>query len=289
MLTEVGHTRECAKKLAKIFFSLASLPNFFSKISFCSQQPLRCCRNDPKTSAEISNCQNTLWTRVKRSLRFVTLDNARKYRPKSFLHREECIFFWKIVFSTTAWVLQKWSCNFHSIYEITFWTLMNHLLRSTTLDESGENITKTFFHWNVCLFFKSLCFQQLLRCNRIIPITSKAIVKIDCGYSQTRPWGLSHSRMREKNWTKTFFLWKVCLFFKSLCFQQLHRCYRINPVTSTVIVKTPCGPSYNVPWGLSHSRVPEKLGQKLFFTGNFAFFAKICVFNNFLGVTELIL
>ena len=126
-------------------------------------------------------------------------------------------------------MLQKWSCNFHSNCEITLWTLMDQLLRSTTLDESGENTTNTFFHWNVCLFFKNLCFQQLLRCNRIIPITSKAIVKIGCGYSQIRPWGLSHSRMREKT------------------------------------------------------------GQKLFFTGKFAFFSKVCVFNNFLGVTELIL
>ena len=81
------------KTSQKLFFT-GKFAFFFKNL--CFQQPLRCCRNDPKSSAAISICQITLWTRVRRSLRFVTLDNARRNRPKSFLHWKECIFFSKI-------------------------------------------------------------------------------------------------------------------------------------------------------------------------------------------------
>ena len=156
------------KNWPKSFFHWQVCLFFFQKLKFWSQQPLRCCRNDPKSSAAIRICQNTLWTRVNRSLRFVTPDNAKKYRPKSFLHRKECIF-----------------------------------------------------------------------------------------------------------------------FFEKLCFQQPLRYYRNDLVTSTVIVRSPCGLLWINYWGLPHSMNREKIQQTLFFTGTFAFFSKICVFNNFLGVTEL--
>ena len=40
-----------------------------------------------------SNCQNTLWTLADRSLRFITLDNARKNRSKSFLRWKIALIF----------------------------------------------------------------------------------------------------------------------------------------------------------------------------------------------------
>ena len=174
-------------------------------------------------------------------------------------------------------------------------------LRFVTLENRRKNSPKLFFTGKFAFFFKILCFQQFHRCNRISPLTSKAIVKIDCRYSQIRPSGLSHSRIGEKTvqnffsleslpffqnfvfsttsyvlqnwpcnfhsncqntlWTlinyplrfvtlenarknspKLFFTGKFAFFFKILCFQQLHRCNRINHVTSTVIVKKLCWP-----------------------------------------------
>ena len=108
--------------------------------------------------------------------------------------------------------------------------------------ECEKKQAKFLFTVKFAFFFKSLCFQQLLRCNRINPLTSKASVKIGCGFSRIPPSGLSHSRIGEKT-GENFFHWKVCLFFKKLCLQKLLMCYRINPVTSTVIVRIPCGPS----------------------------------------------
>ena len=66
-----------------------------------------------------------------------------------------------------------------------------------------------------------------------------------------------------KNRPKIFLYWKVCLFF-NLCFQQPLRCYRNDLVSSIVFVRTPCWASQIVSWGLSHSKMGEKIGQKLF-------------------------
>ena len=108
--------------------------------------------------------------------------------------------------------------------------------------ECEKKQAKFLFTVKFAFFFKSLCFQQLLRCNRINPLTSKASVKIGCGFSRIPPSGLSHSRIGEKTGHKLFFTGKFAFFFKNLCFQQLLRCYRIIPVTSTVIIKILCWP-----------------------------------------------
>ena len=128
-----------------------------------------------------------------------------------------------------------------------------------------------FFTGKFAFFFKKLCFQQLLRCYRINTVTSTVNVKIPCEPSYIVPWGLSHSIMREKTGQKLFSL-ESLPFFKKLCFQQLQMCYRINPVTSTVIARIPCGPSYIVPWGLSHSRMRDKTDQKFFSLESLPFF-----------------
>ena len=85
--------------------------------------------------------------------------------------------------------------------------------------------------------------------------------------------------MREKTGQKLFFTGKNAIFFENLCFQQPLRFYRNDLVTSTVIVKSPCGPLWIIPWGVSHSIIGEQLGHKLFFTGKFAFFFQKIVFS----------
>ena len=131
--------------------------------------------------------------------------------------------------------------------------------------ECEKKQAKNFFSLeSLPFFFKSLCFQQLLRCYRINAVTSWVIVKKLCWPEKGVKWGLSHSRMRQKIGQNLFFTGTFAFFFKKLFFQQLLWCYRINTVTSTVNVKRPCGPSYTVPWGLSHSIMLEKTGQKLF-------------------------
>ena len=51
---------------------------------------------------------------------------------------------------------------------------------------------------------------------------------------------------------------EILPFFRSLCFQQPPKCYRKDPITSTLIVKTPVGPLQIVSWGLSLSILREK-------------------------------
>ena len=135
------------------------------------------------------------------------------------------------MFSTTFWVLQKWSCNFHSKCKNTLLSLINSLLRFITLDNGGT-------------IGQKLCF---------------------IGKFKSLP-----------------------LFF-ILCFQQPLRCYRNDLSTPIVVVRTPCWASQIVSWGLSHSIMGEKIGQKLFSLEIMHFFSKVCVFNNLVGVTEMIL
>ena len=131
-----------------------------------------------------------------------------------------------------------------------------------------------FFTGKFAFFFKNLCFQQPLRCNRINPVTSTVIVKIPCEPSYIVPWGLSHSRMREETGQKLFFTGKFAFFFKNLCFQLL-RYNRIKPLTSKASVKTGSGYSQTRPSGLSHSRIREKTGQKLFSIESLPLFQKV--------------
>ena len=136
-------------------------------------------------------------------------------------------------------------------------------------------------------FFKNLCFQHFLRCYRINLYfhsnLSENFVDIDSLAAE-----VCHTRECEKKQAKIFSSLESFLFFQNLCFQQPLRCYRNDLVTSTVIVKIPCGFLWIVPWGLSDSIKREKIGQKLFLSWKFAFFSKNCVCNNFLGVTEII-
>ena len=134
--------------------------------------------------------------------------------PKLFLHCKDCLFFQKILFSTTCWVLKEWPCNIHTICQKTLWKLVS------------------------------------------------------------RPWGLSHSIMIEKIGQILFFTGKIA-FFRKFCLQQPLRCYRTDVVTSTEMVRVLFGPLKNVPWGLSHSILGEKIGKILFLREDCLFFQKV--------------
>ena len=69
-----------------------------------------------------------------------------------------------------------------------------------------------------------------------------------------------------------FSLERLPFFFKNLRFQQPLRCKGNDLITSTVIVRIPCGPFRNVPWGLSCSKIPGKMSQKLLSTWKLLFF-----------------
>ena len=77
-------------------------------------------------------------------------------KPKSFLHWKDCLFFKTLCFQTTSLVLKNWSFNFHSNCWITFWTLINRVLRFVTLDNARKTRpnfcqrAEIFFFWKVC-------------------------------------------------------------------------------------------------------------------------------------------
>ena len=52
-------------------------------------------------------------------------------------------------------------------------------------------------------------------------------------------------------------------FFKKLCFQQFHKCYRNDLITSAVIVRIPFGPLQVFTWGLWHAIKQETISQNL--------------------------
>ena len=186
-------------------------------------------------------------------------------------------------------MLKKWSCNFHSNCQNTLWFLIKCSLRFSTLDNSRKNGPITFLHWEVCLFF-NLCFQQPLRCYRNDLATSTVIVRIPCWASKTVPWALSHSIMGEKIGQNLFFTGKFAFFSKKIVLSttslvlQKRSCNFHSNCQNTLSILINC-PLRFVTFDNSRKDRPKSfLHWK-----ECIFFSKICVFNNFLGVTELIL
>ena len=105
-----------------------------------------------------SLCQNTIWTLINRALRFLTLDNARKNRPKSF-RRNDSLYSQKYLISTTSYILRKWSYNLHSLCQNTLWTVIKCPLMSVTLDNARKSRPKPFIQWKDWLFFKTFLFS----------------------------------------------------------------------------------------------------------------------------------
>ena len=87
--------------------------------------------------------------------------------------------------------------------------------------------------------------------------------------------------VREKR-TKNFCALEWMPFFmKILCFQQPHRCYRNDLITSTVLDKIQFGTLQSVRWRLSHSIILGKMGQKLLSSWKQLFF-EMFVYIDFL-------
>ena len=126
------------------------------------------------------NCQVTLWTLINCFRKFVMYYNTRRSRPKSF-HWKDCLFLQKFVFTATSWVMKKWSYNFNIICQVTLWTPIRCSPTFVMFCNTRRNRQKSFLHWNGCLFYKNLCFQQPLGSWRYGLITSTLIVKSPCG------------------------------------------------------------------------------------------------------------
>ena len=164
-----------------------------------------------------SNCQNTLWTPINCHLRFVTLNRARKNRPKSFLHWKECFFFQSIYYQQPLSFYRNDLVNSPVIVKILS-DPFNLPLWSVTLDNArkkkGQNI---FFTGQVDFFFKNLCFQQPIS-HRNDLITSTVKVKLRFGPLQVVPWGLSQSITGEKKKPTFFSSIERLPFFKKFVF-----------------------------------------------------------------------
>ena len=87
---------DIARKNRPKSFILWNCYLFFQKFRF--QQPLDVTEMSWKF---YSKGQNSIWTPINCHLRFVTLDRARKYRPKSFLQWKVCFYFQNICFQQT--------------------------------------------------------------------------------------------------------------------------------------------------------------------------------------------
>ena len=78
----------------------------------------------------------------------------------SFLGKS--VFFSKIVFSTTSYVLKK-SYYYQSNCQNIFLALINRFLRFVTLDNLRKYGANTFVHWKSAFFSKFCVFSNLLR------------------------------------------------------------------------------------------------------------------------------
>ena len=78
----------------------------------------------------------------------------------SFLGKS--VFFSKIVFSTTSYVLKKRSYYYQRNCQNIFLALINRFLRFVALDNLRKNGANTFVHWKSAFFSKFCVFSNLL-------------------------------------------------------------------------------------------------------------------------------
>ena len=126
--------------------------------------------------------------------------HVRYYEKKwatRFSSLQSLLFVQKFVFSTTRWLLKKWSYNFHSNCQINFLTLQKSSQKFVTLDNTRIIRSKSSLHWNFYRFLsKILYFLQLFRSwsNGLISCTK--IVRRRCAPPQKAPWGFPYSILR---------------------------------------------------------------------------------------------
>ena len=108
------------RRKAKNFSSLERLPLFIKKL--CFQQPLRSWRKDHSFSTVIVKLASGLKETVPWGL---SNSNIPLKTGQKLFSLENLPIFQKTLFSSTSQYLKKWSCNFHSVCQTSFWTLKN--------------------------------------------------------------------------------------------------------------------------------------------------------------------
>ena len=108
-----------------------------------------------------SKSQNLSWTLIICSLMFFILDNTRKIRPKTFVIAKKAIF--GMFVSVDHLGPNKCSYQLHNRYQNALWTLIYSSLTFVMFDNTRKIGPKSFLHWMVTFFFKTLCFEQTLR------------------------------------------------------------------------------------------------------------------------------
>ena len=143
----------------------------------------------------------------------------REKRQQYFSQWKFCLFFQKILFSTTSQVLKECSHKFHSSCHNSFWTPISCFLRFVTLDKTRRNRRQYFFRWNDS-FFQKLVFST----------TSEVLKK--CSYEfyndcQNTCLTLKNCPVRfvtldntRKNRRQHFFAEKVAFFSKKCVFNN---------------------------------------------------------------------
>ena len=179
------------------------------------------------------------------------------------------------MFSATSWVLTKLPCGTPISCSLTFVLFYN----------TRRSRRKSFLHWKVCIFLQKFMFSA----------TSWVLKKWSFNFNIKLitlwrtpiivPWRLCCFKIREEIGEKLFFTGKFSSFFKSLCFQQPLGSWRNDPLTSTLIVKLPCGTpiscslTFVLFYNTRRSRRKSFLHWKV---------SKIYVFSNLLGPEEMI-
>ena len=125
----------------------------------------------------------------------------------------------------------------------------------------GKTDWKLLSLWKQLCFW-NVCFYRPLRFQRNVHIICTKIVKVHCGPLSFVAWHLWCSIIREKLGQNVFFRWKICLIFKTFCFQQPLMVLNNAPLGFRVTAKKTCRSLYIVSRCLWHSMARENLGQK---------------------------
>ena len=109
-----------------------------------------------------NNCRNTLWTLIKGCFPiFSSSIMGEKIGLKFFFIGKFAFFSQKLDFSSTSYVLKKWSYYFHSICRNTCWTFTTRPLRFATLDITRKKDAEIFYSLeSLRFFFIKLWIQQ---------------------------------------------------------------------------------------------------------------------------------
>ena len=161
----------------------------------------------------LSNCQDTFSTPTNYLLRFFSLDKATKNRRKSFLHWRAYIFLLKILCfqqHLSSWRNDHVACILNVKtpgwpLKIVLWYLPYSIKK--------EKLVIYFFSLEWLPFFRSLCFQQPVRCYRNDLKTSTVIVRKPSPPLRVVHWGFLHSIKQQRIGQYLFFTAELALFY----------------------------------------------------------------------------